>query len=558
MYVRWRVLIGLGTAFWVLLCLVDYLPIRQLNYLVVHEHQQQPPVKIEKRQLPPSLKQNKPDEDSFGFVKALLWNLLAFASTIAVCFLLKSISNKVNIINNQALLLEHNQERLAVKKTSSSRIPIPITCKSSSTDIHLASGEDGRESDYNKSCPNLTGCQDNDDRIKIESKSTLNKIRSIKMMERHCAKLREEMMNLEAVSLKERSSIGKKMETLLREKRELMKQSNSVSKENRSLKMQIDEMLEERTLLIRRLECATKEMKNATKNKKATIAKLDEAVSNAESLKTNLEQIKRDKTSLEDKKETDVGNKLLYQDDSIEDGCKVETDRDALTQTSEYNVANSDDDIKKVQEKLLKLEKSLENFKLRHGTREETAIGDSKEVSREDGKEQDKKDVAGEVCEILADNPQESDAGDESSPSTVATTEDSEVPTVCIYSGSNSKASLDKKQSSNSICTEPDCPLEHKECNRAECFLRRKLLERKAQRMQQSRMFPEKKIIRTQRPRNRRLSIISEMAASAGEDSGEDCLEPKRRFVTRSPAFQKFLKEALEASSSKISLDLTK
>lgn len=55
-----------------------------------------------------------------------------------------------------------------------------------------------------------------------------------------------------------------------------------------------------------------------------------------------------------------------------------------------------------------------------------------------------------------------------------------------------------------------------------------------------------------------RLSIISEMAASAGEDSGEDCLEPKRRFVTRSPAFQKFLKEALEASSSKISLDLTK
>lgn len=48
------------------------------------------------------------------------------------------------------------------------------------------------------------------------------------------------------------------------------------------------------------------------------------------------------------------------------------------------------------------------------------------------------------------------------------------------------------------------------------------------------------------------------MAASAGEDSGEDCLEPKRRFVTRSPAFQKFLKEALEASSSKISLDLTK
>lgn len=164
------------------------------------------------------------------------------------------------------------------------------------------------------------------------------------------------MMNLEAVSLKERSSIGKKMETLLREKRELMKQSNSVSKENRSLKMQIDEMLEERTLLIRRLECATKEMKNATKNKKATIAKLDEAVSNAESLKTNLEQIKRDKTSLEDKvivldaeyrrlkgevelyrqKETDVGNKLLYQDDSIEDGCKVETDRDALTQVSRF------------------------------------------------------------------------------------------------------------------------------------------------------------------------------------------------------------------------------
>lgn len=120
-------------------------------------------------------------------------------------------------------------------------------------------------------------------------------------MEKHCAKLREEMINLQAVSLKEQSAVAKKVESLSKERRELTKQYNSILKENKSLKKQVDEMIEERAFLIKRLECATKEMKNATKNKKATVAKLDEAVTNAESLKLNLERIKRDKNILEDK-----------------------------------------------------------------------------------------------------------------------------------------------------------------------------------------------------------------------------------------------------------------
>ncbi|GJQ79176.1 hypothetical protein Trydic_g23714, partial [Trypoxylus dichotomus] len=43
-----------------------------------------------------------------------------------------------------------------------------------------------------------------------------------------------------------------------------------------------------------------------------------------------------------------------------------------------------------------------------------------------------------------------------------------------------------------------------------------------------------------------RLSVISELDASTAEESGDDWSEPKRRFVTHSPAFQKFLREALE------------
>lgn len=191
-----------------------------------------------------------------------------------------------------------------MKKSSSSRIPIPITSKTSSTDIRIENApihsEEFREADYNKSCPNLFGGYDfHEDDVRADTRD--KKIWSIKIMEKHCSKLREEMINLQATSIKEQSAVAKRLETLAKEKRELTRQFNGITKENRSLKGQIDEMIEERTLLIKRLECATKEMKNATKNKKTTVAKLDEAMANAESLKTNLEQIKRDKTLLEDK-----------------------------------------------------------------------------------------------------------------------------------------------------------------------------------------------------------------------------------------------------------------
>lgn len=85
-----------------------------------------------------------------------------------------------NIINNQAYWYDHG-DKLAVKKTSSSRIPIPITSKSSSTDIHIEgadkiNAEGVREPDYNKSCPNLFGSQNLEARSMEESKVIVHQI----------------------------------------------------------------------------------------------------------------------------------------------------------------------------------------------------------------------------------------------------------------------------------------------------------------------------------------------------------------------------------------------
>lgn len=86
-----------------------------------------------------------------------------------------------------------------------------------------------------------------------------------------------------------------------KEKRDLLKQLALAEKENRAAKTQLEEVLTERTLLVKRLECATKEIKMNTKSKKVTLNKLDEALENMEKLKQRFDQVSRDKVILEDK-----------------------------------------------------------------------------------------------------------------------------------------------------------------------------------------------------------------------------------------------------------------
>lgn len=138
----------------------------------------------------------------------------------------------------------------------------------------------------------------------------------------------------------------------------------------------------------------------------------------------------------------------------------------------------------------------------------------------------------------------------------------------------DSKTSLENQPSCNSICTELNCPLEHKECTRAECFLRRKHVDadltssgedvaplinykevnqlcndfEKAQVWCLQYNAVRKTVQKLKSSiSDDRLSVISELATSTGEESGDDWNEPKRRFVTHSAAFQKFLRESIEA-----------
>lgn len=112
------------------------------------------------------------------------------------------------------------------------------------------------------------------------------------------------------------------------------------------------------------------------------------------------------------------------------------------TELSDYNPVKSEEDIKKVQQKLLKLEKSLESFKLRHNSKElavsipnipkeekieDVPVEDSpvsmheeeeKGEKKEEEKEEESKEISQEV--ITADEK-------DSTESIIAKSEDSDV-----------------------------------------------------------------------------------------------------------------------------------
>lgn len=149
-----------------------------------------------------------------------------------------------------------------------------------------------KDSDLSSVCPSESSF------IKHEKKRSLKTNRHL---EKHCAKLREEIMVLQVTSSQEQANLSKKIENISKEKRDLHKKLSVAQKENHAAKQQLEEVLSERSLLIKRLEVATKEVKFNTKTKKSTLAKLEEALGNMEKLKLKLDQVSRDKEILEDK-----------------------------------------------------------------------------------------------------------------------------------------------------------------------------------------------------------------------------------------------------------------
>lgn len=120
-------------------------------------------------------------------------------------------------------------------------------------------------------------------------------------MEKQCAKLKHDVIAMQANSLNENAALLRKVDGLTKEKREICGQLLVAQKENRAAKQQLEELLTEKTLLLKRLECAFKVFKYNRKTKKAALSKLEEAQSTIGSLRQQLETTTAEKISLKNK-----------------------------------------------------------------------------------------------------------------------------------------------------------------------------------------------------------------------------------------------------------------
>lgn len=139
--------------------------------------------------------------------------------------------------------------------TEKSRIPVMIKsnstiARSSDTNIKMKTSE--------TSCPNLTTLKRSSSSISqsVVTKNCQTLFRNNNLLphktlfdrqlENQCSRLREEMIKMQANSLKEHAMLSKKLEAIAREKRELSKLFTVAQKENRAAKQQLDELLQEK------------------------------------------------------------------------------------------------------------------------------------------------------------------------------------------------------------------------------------------------------------------------------------------------------------------------
>lgn len=120
-------------------------------------------------------------------------------------------------------------------------------------------------------------------------------------MDKHYAKLREDLMNQQLNTKKEQEQLQKKIDSLTKDKRELCYKINHLHKENKVAKQQIDELITEKNCANKRLENANKEIKNNIKMKKVTLDKLEESLVTIDKLNKKLEQLSRDKEIIANK-----------------------------------------------------------------------------------------------------------------------------------------------------------------------------------------------------------------------------------------------------------------
>nr|CAH7732452.1 unnamed protein product [Callosobruchus chinensis] len=422
MKVHWRSLLVFGITFWVVLCLNDFFG-GMPRYHSRELYQDKGDLSILDKGIQENLNDVKQfiKETQFGQRvynygwTLLLWNTATFIFCVSSCFCAKTLSWvlwKIFISgrSGQQILQMAAFSTLPQRSNSSlSKIPVkvrPLCGRSSDTNMHIKP-----KIAKDASCPNLLAKKLNRgsstalSQVFYDSMETvvLNpQCRTIykndrsfhdndlerqfdKHLENQCAKLRDEMAELRANSLKEHAVLSRKLEAVTNEKKDMAKQLATVQKENRAAKQQMEELMQEKAALVKRLENATKEFRNNTKTKKIALQKLDEATAEAENLKKHLEQVSRDKEILEGKlkilekeygklQERVIMSSKTNLDNYHQRTCMPERDSSdkKSNQTIGHlevdqdmnlsSVSQTEIDMKNIQNKIKQLERNLENF----------------------------------------------------------------------------------------------------------------------------------------------------------------------------------------------------
>ncbi|KAF2898381.1 hypothetical protein ILUMI_07784 [Ignelater luminosus] len=395
MYIRWKTLFGAAIVFWISLCLYDLYFINPVTKSFYSEDDQFDWLsKVSEKEILQETTVREDDikltDDSVFAYSMVLWNVVTFFVTIFLCFVGK-YSLKYVIQFQEKHRLYETQQTINRKLNSTSKIPVLLLPKTANDDGNT---NKDRDSLMNSCASLLTNSSTSLDLAIRPSKSEMSS-RIEQQMERQCAKLRDEMITLQANSLKEHAALSRKLESVSREKRDLYRQLTIAQKENRAAKQQLEELLAEKSLLVKRLECASREFKLNTKSKRTALAKLEEAQATIARLKQEMEKVMCEKEIIENKfKILDAEHKSLKerlekfeppsQDTFISNKVtepKRETgDAPKETKTDFYEISQSQKDVQRVQMRLMNLEKQLDRLKFTNsGKKEENTSFDIKE-----------------------------------------------------------------------------------------------------------------------------------------------------------------------------------
>uniref|UniRef100_A0A1Y1LJF4 Uncharacterized protein n=1 Tax=Photinus pyralis TaxID=7054 RepID=A0A1Y1LJF4_PHOPY len=390
-YVNWKKLISFGFVFWVLLCSFDTFfvdPLSKLYCISNDDEEIDAPIStddvIESVSVAEEI-QITAEKSGIGWC-LFIWNAIAFVTTIMACIGLKLARNWYLLSKNNETRAEISTVEEADRKSSVSKIPV-LTAASRST-VNL----DGDKDFFLKSST-FTDLSVRSSRSEMTSK----------YMEKQCSKLRDDMIAMQALSLKEHNSLSRKLESMAREKRELCRQLMLAHKENRAAKQQLEELLTERTLLLKRLDSATKEFKTNTKSKKTTLAKLEETQVTISNLLKEVERFQAERNEFQKKSRTLALENQQLKEHIVTFEDRLEREIASKTTTKEQKLDleelnQSHKDVQKVQMRLLNLEQSLDKLQLSQWRKK---LEEGKPVIQEESQEEVSNDKENESANFI-------------------------------------------------------------------------------------------------------------------------------------------------------------